>query len=228
MPLVIAHRGAHDSRAPENSLAAFERAIELGADMVELDVRRTRDGELVVFHDPAVGGVLLADLTCAELSELRGMRPPLLSEAVACVRGRIALMAELKEDGYVAEVLELVEGLDDLLVTSFLEPVVRQVGELASEIASGLLIDTVADDPRPLDDVVARARGCAAGAVDVAVERVGDSLLDEVVDAGLDCYVWDVVPNEHAWVFADPRVRGVTVDDVAGAVALREARPRGR
>ena len=55
-PLVLGHRGA-SAGAPENTVAAFTRARELGADGVELDVRRTADGVLVVHHDPDVRGV---------------------------------------------------------------------------------------------------------------------------------------------------------------------------
>ena len=77
MTLVIAHRGAC-WELPENTLAAFERAIDVGADFVELDVHAARDGTLVVCHDRPAGG------------ELR------LAEAVAALRGRIGIMCELK------------------------------------------------------------------------------------------------------------------------------------
>jgi glycerophosphoryl diester phosphodiesterase len=75
--LVIAHRGAC-WELPENTLAAFERAIEVGADFVELDVHATTDGSLVVCHDRPSGG------------ELR------LDAAIASVAGRIGVMCELK------------------------------------------------------------------------------------------------------------------------------------
>lgn len=77
MTLVIAHRGAC-WELPENTLAAFERAIEVGADFVELDVHATRDGTLVVCHDRPSGG------------ELR------LEEALATLAGRVGVMCELK------------------------------------------------------------------------------------------------------------------------------------
>ena len=62
-PLIIAHRGAWQS-APQNSLRAFETAIELGCDAVELDVRRTADGRLVVLHDPDGQDVWDGDTRC--------------------------------------------------------------------------------------------------------------------------------------------------------------------
>lgn len=77
MTRLIAHRGA-SWELPENTLAAFARAIELGADWVELDVHAAPDGTLVVCHDQPVGG------------ELR------LEEAVELMRGRVGIMCELK------------------------------------------------------------------------------------------------------------------------------------
>ena len=74
---MIAHRGA-SWELPENTLPAFERAIELGADYVELDVHAARDGSLVVCHDPPRGG------------------EPRLEEAIQLLGGRIGIMCELK------------------------------------------------------------------------------------------------------------------------------------
>src|SRR5258708_12273995 len=93
-PLVLGHRGA-SAVAPENTVAAFTRARELGADGVELDVRRSADGVLVVHHDPEVRGVgLIASLSFAEL---RAARPELatLEEALAACRG-LVVNAEVK------------------------------------------------------------------------------------------------------------------------------------
>ena len=77
MTWVIAHRGA-SAELPENTLPAFERAIELGADFVELDVHAAADGSLVVCHDPPRGG------------------EPRLEEVVELCEGRVGIMCELK------------------------------------------------------------------------------------------------------------------------------------
>jgi glycerophosphoryl diester phosphodiesterase len=78
-PLIIAHRGSSWD-APENTLPAFERAIEDGADFIELDVHAAPNGELVVTHDPPRLGATY----------------PTLAEALAATRGRIGMMVELK------------------------------------------------------------------------------------------------------------------------------------
>jgi glycerophosphoryl diester phosphodiesterase len=104
MTLVIAHRGASWDR-PENTLPAFERAIELGADYVELDVHAVQDGSLVVCHGPPRGG------------------EPSLDEVVDRLSGRIGIMCELKSPwryrrhDIVRRAVELLP--DDAIVLSF-------------------------------------------------------------------------------------------------------------
>src|SRR5690606_32215522 len=67
MTLIIAHRGASRA-APENTVAAFRRAVEMGADAIELDVRRTGDDRLVVHHDPSIAdGRAIRELSAGEL-----------------------------------------------------------------------------------------------------------------------------------------------------------------
>ena len=98
-PLVIAHRGA-SAELPENTLPAFERAIELGADFVEFDVRARSDGELVVTHD----------------RPRRLETHPRLAEVLDLCRGRIGVMVELKtpyryrRHRLVERTLELLDG----------------------------------------------------------------------------------------------------------------------
>ena len=85
-PLVLGHRGA-SAAAPENTLAAFTLARELGADGVELDVRRTADDVLVVHHDPEVDG--FGVIVHASFADLRAQHPsvPTLAEALDACRG---------------------------------------------------------------------------------------------------------------------------------------------
>jgi glycerophosphoryl diester phosphodiesterase len=93
-PLVLGHRGA-SAVAPENTVAAFTRARELGADGVELDVRRTADGVLVVHHDAEVHDVgVIASLSFADLREARPQLAT-LAEALDACRG-LVVNAEVK------------------------------------------------------------------------------------------------------------------------------------
>jgi glycerophosphoryl diester phosphodiesterase len=123
---VIAHRGCHNpvpDRAmpavPENSLAALEKCVALGVDMMETDIRRAKDGSLVIMHDAKVdrttdGTGRIADLTLAQLKALHlrqnfggNMSPEMtdqrvltLDELLAAAKGRIMINLDIKEDIY--------------------------------------------------------------------------------------------------------------------------------
>src|SRR3984957_19558172 len=102
LPLVIAHRGA-SREAPQNTPAAFEAAIAMGADAVELDVRRTSDGVLVVHHNASRRGVPVALMTHAALIRRSRNEPPTLETVLDLCAGRVAVDVEIKEPGFEAE-----------------------------------------------------------------------------------------------------------------------------
>ncbi len=154
-PGVIAHRGVV-AEAPENTLPAIKKAIDLGCAMAEIDLRYTSDGEVVLLHDASLerttnGHGLVAAKTLAELRELdagawfkpefRGTRIPTFKEAVELARGRIQLYLDLKEH----DPLPVVRPVEALQARSFVfyRPysygAVRQI--LAESPSSRLLID---------------------------------------------------------------------------------------
>lgn len=128
---VIAHRGA-SAYYPENTLVSFQAAIQMAADLIELDVRMTADGEVVVFHDEKLsrltnGRGRIANYSLAELKKLdvggwfdkrfQGEKIPTLKEALAVCKDKIALNIEIKDEnapkshicGLVDKCLQLVE-----------------------------------------------------------------------------------------------------------------------
>jgi glycerophosphoryl diester phosphodiesterase len=142
LPLVIAHRGASRD-APGNTPAAFEAAIALGADAVELDVRRTADGVLVVHHNASRRGVPVSLLTYAALLRRSRHEPPTLDTVLDLCEGRIALDIEIKETGYEAEVIERASARfprERLLYTSFEEAVISTIRRLDPTARCGLLL----------------------------------------------------------------------------------------
>lgn len=222
-PLVYAHRGMHTDGLPENTIAAYDRALSLGADGIELDVRRAGDGELVIHHDPKIRRAPLATMSADEISARAGVSVPTLSEVLAWAGDRVVLDVELKEDGYVERVAgvleEFVAGGGRVLVTSFLDGVLAQLGPLGSSLERGLLIGVTGIG------AVARARACGADAIVLQARAASRRLLDEAVGAGLRVVVWDVlaVRVRHARFLADPRIEGVITDDVPWALATRAA-----
>ena len=136
MPLIIAHRGA-SAYAPENTIAAFELAVRQGADMIELDVQRSADGVLVVFHDDTTerwdGRKRRAAMcTLAELRalDIGGERVATLAETCAFARERgVRLNVELKAAGFGAEVARMLraERIEELvLISSFVEAALHE------------------------------------------------------------------------------------------------------
>ncbi len=130
--MVVAHRACHApapsrgliSEIPENSLAALERCVALGVDMVEIDVRRTQDGALVVMHDAKVdrtttGKGRITDLTLGEIQALRLKvgdqafeAPPTLCAFLKAARGRILVNLDLKDAALADQVARVVHDVD--------------------------------------------------------------------------------------------------------------------
>ncbi len=218
-PGVVAHRGAWHPGVPENSLPAFERAIDLGADMIEFDIRRARDGELIILHDGELAGTAASVLTRVEIAAAAGVLPPRLEDVLELAAGRIALDAELKEDGYVDEVAERLAEFaaagGELIVTSFSDLVLAQLAELTPQLRLGLLVEQSAQRTSE------RARACGAALVLPQMKLVDEALIAETSQAGLALVVWDFTATEHAAVLSDARVSGVITDDVPGALAAR-------
>ena len=115
-PLRIGHRGAA-GHVLENTLGSIEKAIELGVDYVEIDLRLTRDGHVVVLHDATIdrttnGHGRIKDLTLAQLKRIKtkdGQHVPTLEEVLKVTDGRVGLMLELKIRGRAKAVTEIVE-----------------------------------------------------------------------------------------------------------------------
>jgi glycerophosphoryl diester phosphodiesterase len=227
--MVIAHRGAWGPAAPGapagNTLEAFEAAIALGADMIELDVRRTRDGHLVVFHDARVKTVPTSSLRYEAL-KIKGTRsrPPLLGEVLSMTKGRIALNLEVKEPGYVVDTIALLRRHDfeRCVLTSFLDDVVLEAKTLAPELKAGLIIATGLR--RALTTRVPATKADTLG----LHRRLADAAaLAKATAAGVPCVVWTVnAPRALDRYLGHPAVEGVITDRPALALerrALRDA-----
>ena len=146
--LKIGHRGAA-GHAPENTLAAIRKGIELGVDFVEIDVRCTADGILVALHDATVnrttnGKGPIDRLTLRDVKALdagNGERVPMLEEVLSVVSGQAGLMLELKVKGAAQKTVEVVqkaEFKDPVIYASFLHEelgIIRSVDAEASLMA---------------------------------------------------------------------------------------------
>ena len=213
-PLVIAHRGDSAHR-PENTLAAFAGALEVGAALVELDVQLTADGHVIVLHDPGLdrtttGRGDVRRLTLAEVrsvsagypdrfgSAYEGERVPALSEALALLRARARVLVEIKAesvtddaDGGIeartAEEVRRAGMADAVALISFEQRAILHLASLAPEMTRGRLFGRT--NP---DEVLAAAREAGCGLVMPHKSQLTDALADRVHAAGLDLATWVV------------------------------------
>lgn len=171
--LVIAHRGA-SAEKPENTLAAFRRALALGVDAIELDVHVTRDGVVVVFHDDELSRLTgvrgrLAAKTWRELSALRvrGTEPiPKLTEVLRLTRGRAVVQIEIKTGVPVAPVVRAVRAAratQDVVLASFSPGIVREAYRLAPTVPRML----IAEGRRTPASQIAQLADCHANGLSV-------------------------------------------------------------
>ncbi|SDL49956.1 glycerophosphoryl diester phosphodiesterase [Catalinimonas alkaloidigena] len=157
--VISAHRG-YSNLAPENTLSAFRKAIEVGADYFECDVRRTQDDSLVILHDATIDRTTnrkgkLASFTYADLRQVdagyptkfgkqfAGEKLPTLREALALAKGKIKVEIEIKEAGLADDVVALVQELgmaSDVSVISFDFGEIQRVKELAPAIPVKYLV----------------------------------------------------------------------------------------
>lgn len=226
--MVVAHRGVTDDGAG-NTIAAFTKAIDIGADMIEFDVRRTRDGDLIAFHDARVGDAPVGRLSRDDIAAATGVRPPLLADVLRVCSGRIQLDVELKEDGYVPEVTAvLAAGFDvrQMIVTSFLPGVVAAVKDALPGVRTGLLVGAGGpwttlparlSELNPVD--LARQAGADYLAPHYRLAALGAVRL--AAAAGLPCVLWTVnSPGLIRKYAADPRIAAIITDTPAAALAI--------
>ncbi|MGB8646339.1 MAG: glycerophosphodiester phosphodiesterase family protein [Anaerolineae bacterium] len=175
----IAHRGA-SAYEPENTLRAFRRAIELGADMSELDLHLSRDDQLIVMHNYTIeqttnGQGAIKDLTWNEIKTLdagQGERVPTLQAVIDLVRGRNGLYIELKAAGTPHATVELLRAnrftvRTQVIVGSFQPDLVRETKQLAPELAVSLLVGPV----YAADELIRMARAARADYIHLCWEN---------------------------------------------------------
>ncbi|MBX9928399.1 MAG: glycerophosphodiester phosphodiesterase [Gemmatimonadaceae bacterium] len=208
---IIAHRGA-SADAPENTLAAFRRAIEVGADAVELDVHLTRDGVLVVHHDPTLGpgGPPIAEMTIAEVRAARSgdHAIPTFDEVMALLDGRLRVCCELKGAGSAAAAVQRLSAASGAhAVHAFDHREVQQAQQLAPQIARGVL-----EYSRHIDPTMILA-SVDAGDLWQRQEFIDATLVAQVHAVGKRVVAWTVNDAERARTLAALGVDGLCTDD---------------
>jgi glycerophosphoryl diester phosphodiesterase len=216
MVLVIGHRGAK-ALAPENTLEGLRAAAKCGADWVEVDVRLSKDGVLVLMHDETVdrttnGSGKVQDLCREDLSALSvlsvldagGQRIPSLGEAISLARElSLGLVVEMKEEGLEELVADSLRGSDSI-VTSFYHASLREIKEI-SDLRTGIIISSLPVQPVQLA-LWARADA-------IFPRRCNPRLFKEAHRCGLKVYPWTINESEEAAWLLRLGADGLVTDD---------------
>lgn len=142
---ITAHRGA-SKVAHENTIEAFQKAIELHADAIELDVRKTTDQAIIVHHDDHIDGQHIHSLTYLQLNQLakaKGYLIPTLEDVLKFCQGKIFMDIEIKEMGYEDEIIQLVQKYltpDAFFFRTFEDASIRRIKKINSQLKVGLLL----------------------------------------------------------------------------------------
>lgn len=213
-PLIIAHRGASRER-PENTLAAFHRAVELGADGIELDLHRTADGVVVVHHDAALAdGRPLGALSWSQVSgvRVRGEPVPRLEAVFDAVGSGPIVHCELKGRDTAAGTLAIIAhraSRGQAAVHAFDHRLMLEARTIAPSVPRGVLEVSYPVDP------VAAARPVDARDLWRHVEFVDEALVSAAHAEGRRVVAWTVNDADQMVRLARIGVDAICTDDVA-------------
>ena len=238
---VIAHRGASGS-APENTLAAFRRAVELGAGFIETDLQLSRDTRLVALHDPTlerttngigkVSSATLAELQkldagawfqgpAAEPGSFSGERVPTIEEILAFGQEKdIGLFLEIKApgasgaDNTLVGALHAADAVGRTVVLSFDPGVLAKVRKLDPLIMVGYLYED------SLADAVEKAVAAGARQILPRVDRITANLVEEAHRSDLKIVAWTVNARQKMKELMDLGVDGIITDYPQELVSL--------
>ena len=200
-PLVIGHRGAmgHDS---ENTLASVQKAMDLGVDMIEIDVFKIKSGEIVVFHDVYLDRLTnttgkIEDFEYKHLKNVKveGVHAiPLLIDVLNIIDKKVTLNIELKGAGTAADVDSIVRrymnqngwSISDFLISSFKWDELRTMRKLNADIPIAILTE---DEPL---ESIAIAQELKAVAINPDFLRMDAEKARKIKQAGYKIYIWTV------------------------------------
>jgi len=225
---VVGHRG-NAVDAPENTLPAFQKAIDLGADYVELDVQETKDGVIVVTHDSNFkrctgydGNVW--EMTYDQVKDLdagmeskfgdtyKGTKIPTLDEVIKLCKGKVKLLIELKTNGHDVALAERTlkvvadnDAFDDIMIHSLSYDELKKVKEIKPSVKCGYIMTLALGDYKDLD---------VADFFTVETTSINSSAVDAVHASGKQIYEWTVDEDDDIQKAIDSGVDGIITNNV--------------
>lgn len=222
----IAHRGASGT-APENTLAAFKKAIEIGVDAVELDLHGTADGEIVVVHDASLDRttnmrgpikqttletIKRADAGAWFNSEFEGEQVPTLSEALACITDNTIAVLEIKDGPITEAVVQKIREMNLLELTviiSFHTSVLQTVRSLEPRIPTGWLIGSRNGYTHPIQ-LCQQLTSLGSSLLNVNHQLITEEFAYEVHRRGITLWSWTIDDVDRMRQLRSFGVQGIT------------------
>ncbi|WP_455661490.1 glycerophosphodiester phosphodiesterase [Pradoshia sp.] len=230
---IVAHRGA-SGYAPENTIAAFDLAVKMKADYIEIDVQRTKDGKLILIHDTTVdrttdGTGKVGDLTYKEIRRLdagswmsekyKGEKVPTFEEVLKRYKGKIGILIELKSPelypGIEGEVAKLLKAYhldkprnEKVIVQSFNFDSMKEADQLLPRIPIGVLINKTADTT----DAAIEQFSAYAEYYNPSYGLVTAELVTKAHEEGMKVQSWTARSRETVQFLLEMKVDGIITD----------------
>ena len=222
----IAHRGA-SGIAPENTLAAFKKAIEIGVDAIELDLHGTADGEIVVIHDSSLDRttdmsgpikqttletIKQADAGAWFNSQFEGEQVPTLAEALECITDKAIAVLEIKDTSIAEAVVENVREMNVLemtIIISFHTSVLQTVRALEPRIPTGWLIGSRNGHTHPIQ-LCQQLSSLGSSLLNVNHQLITAEFAYEIRRRGISLWSWTVDNTDRMRQMLDFGVQGIT------------------
>jgi glycerophosphoryl diester phosphodiesterase len=223
--LIIGHKGA-SSIAPENTLKAFQKAIELKADYVEFDIHITKDGKIVIIHDSdtfnatGVKG-LIEDMTLDQIKSLdagEGEKIPTIRELISIVRKKIGLQIEIKSINLLDKLIHILREenlISTSIVSSFILNELLKLKLLEPSLKVGLLLSADLVRPKLIKRKIEKIAKNNFYSIHPPFTTINKEIVDFAHSYGLKVIVWTVNDREIMENLIELAVDGIITDDIS-------------
>ena len=228
--IIIGHRGANNI-APENTVISFKKAIELGADYIEFDIHKSKDGEIVVMHDSntlAITGHkgLIRRMTLAELKMLdcgEGEEIPTIQEVIDLAKGKIGLQIEVKAKDLADQLVSLLKRedlIESSLISSFLHDELFKIHKIEPLLKLATLEPITTEFSKEwtyLGGIINNAIRHNCYAIHPRYNFVNQKFIDFAHENNLKINIWTVNSKAAMKKFVRMGVDGFITDDISNA-----------
>ncbi|MHA1235327.1 MAG: glycerophosphodiester phosphodiesterase [Promethearchaeota archaeon] len=223
--LVIGHKGA-SAIAPENTLKAFQKAIELRADYVEFDAHLTKDGEIVIRHDNDTYSLtgthsLIRDNTLEQIKKLdagEGEHIPTLQELIAIAKGKIGLQLEIKSTGLLVRMVQILRKenlIQNSIVSCFMFGELVKLKKIEPKIKIGFLLPAELVRSQSIKRKIIKCEKEGFYAIHPHFSTVNKEIVDFAHANGLKINVWTVNDRNSMNNLIQLGVDGIITDDIS-------------